>query len=1412
MKKKLSKLWRSSLALLLAMSLVMGSSGTVFAAGTVSEAGAESIPAEEINYVSLGDSMVNGYGLDGYEYEYHKGESEMIECTESTCSKEHVVFKWSNGYLQEAPDSYPVKLAEYFGWDLTQLAMSAMRVEDLHWILELDYNDSEALTVATMSEWNEESWNATFTNGDYFTWDQFATGRLNKVYPGSNVKSVAQNYQDSIADADVISLGIGNGNFGVFMLGRIMEAIGFDGNPDETMVYNVESAIRNLDADFQAEILSMIDALYAEAEAMGITIDDGDDATTSMMEGLMNTVSYVMVSYVINYRGVIDAIVELNPDAKIIIVGLMNTMEGMKFNINGEIVDFGELMGASLGIVSAYMAALPTVLQAAGEYAEATFYYAEAANVDVMVNNYADEIANGNVTVRDRFITEIVGDNGDGMVWGLLNGLTLQNDTTKDDNPYVVITREEIESYERWPNSSTDKESSKLAYAKDYPEKAKSIAVYLAFEKAVIAASDPDDDGEEPILSLESIMNLGNLGSIFDDVFMAYEEKVKSMISANEELSGISKIDENAATLLATPDAMSAALQSDETVFGLLNLFARCLIGDGLGAHPSAAGHQELFEAIKTAYEDGYTAQEETIANATKLVEAIAAYIAENYEEIYATVYAEAKNAGYIDTATAAIDSAIATLNSIDLSDSQMTDAFKAEVAGEIKEIVETLVAAKALIVEADLLDQASLDALIAMLDEAGEATANLLNLLNQAGVDVTELVIIPALEEAKAKLENEVIPAVKTAVEEIASAAYDYLLEVLADTYDELVDLLVEAAKEYLPEVADAIYDYLYNNPEEVIAFVSEYGPYVVEALEEYGNEVLAVLGYVLYNYGDEIAAFVIENHETILAAMVDWAEVHGENTIALIQVYAEALGLCDAVEEKIAELEAMLEELKAQLENTSEELKAEIEEKIAEVETAIEELKAQLEALKDAIAEMVTEVKTQVDAIVDEIKAKIEEIETTIKTQIEEIKAAATELKAAIESAVDEAVAEIVDEILAVIEENINDLEALAEELAAKLEELVDETVAALIAAWEAAVEEATRGDYVVDKDSYYVALGDGSALSPSYVDLLAAELGLSERYENLAEEGLTVEAALNNIAAYAESIAKADLVTVGFNNNTLVNYMVVQMFNYMMGEAVDTPDWTVYVGEEGIPYVEEALANVYAELVAQGLNRDLMGTNLADALMVAIENYAYAYVEQVASYPALISAIHEISPDALVVLVGMYNGLNGVVVDIEGNEIELGQYVQDLVDAANLESLLYAIIVDDTVYVDAPEVETVATVADATKVNLMKFILGGESVRDELFAALNPSVNGHEYIYDQIMNALNVTYAFLLGDADSNGVVDMFDASLVLEYYVDNEIDYIDLNAGDVDGNGIVDMFDASLILEYYVDNITEFPAAD
>jgi len=345
-----------------------------------------------------------------------------------------------------------------------------------------------------------------------------------------------------------------------------------------------------------------------------------------------------------------------------------------------------------------------------------------------------------------------------------------------------------------------------------------------------------------------------------------------------------------------------------------------------------------------------------------------------------------------------------------------------------------------------------------------------------------------------------------------------------------------------------------------------------------------------------------------------------------------------------------------------------------------------------------------------------------------------------------------------------------------------------------------------YVITDDSYYVAIDElyGSKKDKndiSYADKLAAELGIA--YTEIDELD-------------ADEIAKADLITVRYNNEPMINYMVDQTTKAMADKALDDYDWSVYVGENGAAYVQQAMTKVEAMLGEQGLSQ------YADVATVAVESYAYEYVGHLITYIEELKAITDISPEALVISVGMNNALSDVVLTLGEEEVALGKYIQYVVDAANLEAFVYALIASNVGYVDAAEVETNFTLTNAS---LMSFITNVTMFPEDLKA----TDEGHAYIKEQIYNALTVTVydpsedgpseenppeenVTMLGDADLDGDVDARDAALAYGIFnakVNNATEQ-QLKNADVDGDGDVDARDAALIYAYFNGKMAAFPA--
>ena len=328
----------------------------------------------------------------------------------------------------------------------------------------------------------------------------------------------------------------------------------------------------------------------------------------------------------------------------------------------------------------------------------------------------------------------------------------------------------------------------------------------------------------------------------------------------------------------------------------------------------------------------------------------------------------------------------------------------------------------------------------------------------------------------------------------------------------------------------------------------------------------------------------------------------------------------------------------------------------------------------------------------------------------------------------------------------------------------------IGALMAEVEANPDGIIREDYYINENSYYVAIGDGTAASNSYVDALAAELGVA--YKNLAKNGMMVSDVFDLLKDQQAEIEKADLITLGFGSNAFLDYTIDRAISLELSdrpdaEPVEVLDWEACVGEEGAAMVADALAQIYDQFVAEGLEVPLtyktnmwgfvvevtLVDNMAKLLTDIVESYAYAVTSYAFGLPKIVDEIHVINPDAVVAIVGMYNPVAGVSIDLDGSALEIGGYVDYLVNAANAHNLTDALLNENTIFVEATEVETQIEANGKADMDAMSF-LGMYIDTEDLEAyssgdleivlapsgeATNPSAKGHEYIKTQICNAL-------------------------------------------------------------------------
>jgi len=529
---------------------------------------------DKLIYASIGDSMTNGYGLEGYD-----GESGIMNYGNNVYANQFAA--WLAGYTGDIADDQTVFVGDdgTVTVDHRQLAMSGMRSEDLAWLLQLDYKnltDAEIKNIARFryainvagepwqtdlqdnictgivngkpcncgrihgwqSEWGNgrEYWYSFdvrdnkaetnglgFASGDWRTWTdlldpsyrladgvvkvlsmygkegfsfktdvtlpnnvtQLAAAKLNNSdwlgdnqWSSSNIDSLfggvegawlefaAEFYQESVADADVITLALGNTNFGTFMFDSIKE-IFFNPNTPSGFPsrYHIgEVYLMAERAGIDDELMKMIkDMINNEIDPMlneqfkdiaNQPLPTSANYVTDPYDLLKNyggqtkgalikyIVEYCVLSYVVGYIASVERIVALNPDVELIQVALMNSYKTENGTTEKDGATFADMIDMIYTPMNAFLAAMPTYLANKNpeKYENAKFYFSDTGNVETLSAVYGDDyytyngesitydeyqemLANGTLdvtklghntssTVRSRFHKWIAGNDG----------------------------------------------------------------------------------------------------------------------------------------------------------------------------------------------------------------------------------------------------------------------------------------------------------------------------------------------------------------------------------------------------------------------------------------------------------------------------------------------------------------------------------------------------------------------------------------------------------------------------------------------------------------------------------------------------------------------------------------------------------------------------------------------------------------------------------------------------------------------------------------------------------------------------------------------------------------------------------------------------------------------------------------
>ncbi len=718
---------------------------------------------KEINYVSIGDSMTNGYGFVGYNQDQHVAEYDFFNDV-NVYGEGSYALQFEN-WLEEQGNTV----------NHTKLALSGLRAEDMLYLLGI--TDSAPADGYFSTCWSY-AWNNTpFEPGTSEGWTNY---NVNKDDPAKKDDIAAQTvqmqqyYQDSLKNADVISIALGNASFNAYFIDRAMRIFGAMGQGFEPEYginqMTLEDALAMMENEREKQLVREV---YSALMIELLAAIPADAAEQFKVEELCDLAAYITASFALSYKGVIEWIAENNSDAEVVLVGVLNSNAGMTVSGFGGEFDLGGTMGKIYDAVSAYIAALPTVMQLNGQTQDVKFYFAEQPSNPEMVAAVVGELAEANWTTVDR-----------------VDGATVKH---KTESAYYEIVAPMLEQ----------------GFGA-LPVEAHAV-VYKGLEIAIVESLKSSEIEMDAVATF-----VGGMESVFTgapaDVLTSY-------------ISGLYY----GAPGAATEDEAVAAFAEffcDEEMLPLVRLFAMNKVGNGISAHPTPVTHDRIAASVINAYKNGYTAKDETVKNALELLSVLSKFVAEYYDEAYEYGYGYADENGYIDAAQAAIDEAIAAIEALEIEDGVMSAELKAALEAELAEVVKTLTEIKAALASDKAATVEGLVATIAALeDDLYAHLANVETILEQAGIDAYEY-LYPIVMEQIEIIKTEVIPAILEAVEMAAEKAYNYLVVKVGEIMGIMLDLKatveenLEILREQLAEIYGIIID-VNTTVEEIIAAI---------------------------------------------------------------------------------------------------------------------------------------------------------------------------------------------------------------------------------------------------------------------------------------------------------------------------------------------------------------------------------------------------------------------------------------------------------------------------------------------------------------------------------------------------------------------------------------------------------------
>ena len=575
------------------VALVVASFAVVLFSNVLVSANGE---VESFKYVSLGDSMTTGFGYDDYYVNDYDG-----LCKDENGNKN------VRGFLVESENAYPTmvkKLLEekYSNVELTQLAGNAMRIDDIFGYLadedEFAKDDFFIRVFDTVDSNKGENWN------EYWANRAVALGKVEEQE--SHFATMKKLFQDSVAQADLVTLNAGYNNFGTFFTGRLGDLTGLQGIemlPNYGDTDTLQDLLDSIECDITVEeVYQMI--RQSVFENTGCDVDEfaelelANGAVTLQVKDFVDLVVHAFVSYCYYMAKTTEKIYELNPDVNLVVLGLANTQVDLVCSYQGHEINLGGVYGYLVEAANLFTRAL---CPSADKY-----QYLDVEDLDVEL--LFDNLKNDTLTsdMYNRLIEELCHKFGFNQTLQQLYGALVN--FIPEENLGVVF-----------PTPAFDEAGIKAAFANEEAvTDQKQKKINAEYRKLLVAAMKNAAGlalgDSEAIKSVSGtvfsvLFSLG--GIIGEDGSVTSTQSTIAfyslLLDIFKEASRVESFElEGLLELFDGPSFDVGAIISnaivgdsiDPAVLGLLNIYIKVVLCNGMWKHPSAKGHEKIANAL----------------------------------------------------------------------------------------------------------------------------------------------------------------------------------------------------------------------------------------------------------------------------------------------------------------------------------------------------------------------------------------------------------------------------------------------------------------------------------------------------------------------------------------------------------------------------------------------------------------------------------------------------------------------------------------------------------------------------------------------------------------------------------------------------------------------------------------------